>query len=253
MQYTNLEQNVCMIRETTGKRPTRLSEALWNLLRSGSPIRTVEEEQVELFKDAEVCASPESAFAKTTDWALKACLALSKATRNIQVLYVKGPVGKLDVSYDAGHGTLKIHRRWLDFDAMRQEASCREWFPDTITEKNAPFLCNHAVEELLYLSISSIFKSSSTLRMAEMRYMRQARRLLRLLPHSIKLAPYSGGLMVTWEDNEAESFRKLGGGRTEYRVVLHAEECFIARSELLHLDVGKFSSLPPQPAKGIES
>ncbi|KAF2996556.1 hypothetical protein E8E15_000224 [Penicillium rubens] len=233
---TSSVESVCMIREITGKRPTRLSEVLWNLLRSGSPIRTVEEEQVELFKDAEVCASPESAFAKTTDWALKACLALSKATRNIQVLYVKGPVGKLDVSYDAGHGTLKIHRRWLDFDAMRQEASCREWFPDTITENNAPFLCNQAVEELLYLSISSIFKASSTLRKAEMRYMRQARRLLRLLPHSIRLTPYSGGLMITWEDNEAESFRKLGGGGPEYRVVLHAEECFIARSELLHLD-----------------
>lgn len=86
------------------------------------------------------------------------------------MLYIKGPVGKLDVSYDAGHGMLKIHCRWLDFDAMRQEVSYREWFPDTITEKNTLFLCNHAIEELLYLSISSIFKASSTLRMAEMRY-----------------------------------------------------------------------------------
>ncbi|KAJ5522364.1 hypothetical protein N7527_006479 [Penicillium freii] len=82
-----------------------------------------------------------------------------------------------------------------------------------------------------------------------MRYMRQARCLLRLLPHSIKLAPYSGGLMVTWEDNEAESFRKLGGGRTEYRVVFHAEECFIARSELLHLDV----VYHPNPRKELKA
>jgi hypothetical protein len=45
-----------MIRGTTGKRPTRLPETLWNLLRSVSPIRTVEEEQAELSKNAEICA-----------------------------------------------------------------------------------------------------------------------------------------------------------------------------------------------------
>ncbi|KAJ6020067.1 hypothetical protein N7522_000142 [Penicillium canescens] len=250
---TSSVQSVGMIRETTGKRPTRVPEALWNLLRSGTPIRTVKEEQIELFKDAEICATPESAFAKTTDWALKACLALLKATKHIKVVYVKGLTGKLDVLYDAGHGTLKILHRWLDFDATHQEASCRKWFPAAITEKNAPFFCSHVVEELLYLSISSIFKASSTLRMTEMKYMRQIRRLLRVLPHSIKLRPQSGGLLVTWEDNEAESFRKLGGGGPEYRVVLHAEECFIARSELLHSDAGKFPSLPSLRVKEIES
>lgn len=83
--------------------------------------------------------------------------------------------------------------------------------------------------------------------------MRHIRRLLRVLPHSIKLRPQSGGLLVTWEDNEAESFRKLGGGGPEYRVVPHAEECFIARSELLHSDAGKFPSLPPLRLKEIKS
>ncbi|KAJ6126127.1 hypothetical protein N7471_010620 [Penicillium samsonianum] len=170
--YVNLLQNFPQVGDM--EQANRLLEAS---TKARSPIRTVGEEQAELFKNAEICASPESAFAKTTDWALGACLALSKATRNIQVLYVKELTQKLDVLYDAGH------------------------------------------EELLYLSISSIFKASSTLWITEMTYMRQIRRLLRLLPHSIRLASYSGGLMVTWEHNEAESFRKLGGGGTDYRVV----------------------------------
>ena len=65
---------------------------------------------------------PSLLFAKTTDWALKACLALLNATKYIKVLCVKGLAGKLDVLYDAGHGTLRIHHRWSDFDAMHQEA-----------------------------------------------------------------------------------------------------------------------------------
>ncbi|KAJ5742665.1 uncharacterized protein N7511_011236 [Penicillium nucicola] len=233
---TSSVQSVGMIRETTGKTPTRLPKALWNLLRSGSGIRTIEEEQVELFKDAEICALPESTFAKTTAWALKACLALLKTTSHIKVFYVKGLTRRLDVLYNAEQGALKIHHRWLDFDATHHDASCRKWFPAAINEKHAPFFCSHIVEEILCLSISSMFKPSPTLRMTEMRYMRHISRLLRVMPHSIKLTPHSGGLLVTWEDNEAESFRKLGGGPL-YRVVLHAEECFIDRSELLYLKI----------------
>ncbi|KAJ5348624.1 uncharacterized protein N7506_001877 [Penicillium brevicompactum] len=57
-------ESVGMIRGTTGKRPTRLPETLWKLLRSVSPIRTVEEEQAELSENAEIYAPPESAFLK---------------------------------------------------------------------------------------------------------------------------------------------------------------------------------------------
>lgn len=145
------------------------------------------------------------------------------------------------------------HRPWLDFDATHQEAPCRKWFSAAITEKNAPLFCSQVVEELLYLSISSIFKASSLLRLTEMKYMHQIRRLFRVLPHSIKFRPHSGGLLVTWDDNEAGSFRNLGGDRPEYRVVFHAEERFIASSELLHSEAGKFLSSKSLRVKITES
>ena len=126
--HTDFGQSIGMIRDSTGKKPTRVPENLWNLLRSVSPIRTIEEEQQEFFKDARVCALPKSAFARTTDRALRACLAFLNATRDIRVLYVKGLTGKLDVFYDAGLGTLQIHHRWLDFDNVHQETSCRKLF-----------------------------------------------------------------------------------------------------------------------------
>ena len=233
-----------MIRESTGKKPTRLPEGLWSLLRSVSPIRTVEEEQRECFRDAKICALPRSVFARTTDRALRACLALLKATKEIRVLYVNGSTGKLDVFYDTEISTLKIHHRWLDFDNVHQETSCRTLFPNNIGGKSAPYFCGHVVEELFALSISSIFKASLSLRVTEMRYMRQIRRLLRFLPHSITISSHPGGLQITWEDNEAESFRKLDGFGADYRVVLHVEQCTIARAALLQSDTGKFPSLP---------
>ena len=76
--------------------------------------------------------------------------------------------------------------------------------------------------------------------------MRQIRRLLRFLPHSITLSPRPGGLLLTWEDNEAESFRKLDGGGPEYKVVLHTEQCISAKAELFHSGTGKSTS-PPTP------
>lgn len=233
-----------MIRESTGKKPTRLPESFWSLLRSVSPIRTIEEEQRECFRDTRICAVPRSVFARTTDRALRACLALLQATKDIRVLYVNSSTGKLDVFYDAKSSTLKIHHRWLDFDNVHQATSCRTLFPNNIGGNSAPYFCGHVVEELLALSISSIFKASPLLWATEMRYMRQIRRLIRLLPHSITISSHPGGLQVTWEDNEAESFRKLDGFGADYVVVLHAEQCTSARAALLRSDTGEFASLP---------
>ena len=233
-----------MIRESTGKKPTRLPGSLWSLLRSVSPIRTVEEEQRECFRDARICALPRSVFARTIDRALRACLVLLRATKEIRVLYVNGSTGKLDVFYDTETSTLKIHHRWLDFDNVHQETSCRTLFLNNIGGRNAPYFRGHVVEELLALSISSIFKASVSLRVTEMRYMRQIRRLLRFLPHSITISSHPGGLQITWEDNEAESFRKFDGFGADYRVVLHVEQCTITRAALLQPDTSKFASLP---------
>jgi hypothetical protein len=95
---------------------------------------------------------------------LKACQSLSKAARNILVLYGKGLARKLDLLYDNGHGTLKFHRRWLDFYAMRQEASCRERFLDTMTEKKCAISlqsrCRGALVPVHFFDFQSILDAA---------------------------------------------------------------------------------------------
>ncbi|CEJ62517.1 hypothetical protein PMG11_11014 [Penicillium brasilianum] len=228
------DQTTNTIRDSLGKRPTRLPDTLWHMLRAHCPIRTVEEEQQELFKDAKPCVVPDTTFARTVDRALRACFALLKFTDHIQVVYVRGSAGKVDVYFDKGHGTLKIHCRWLDFACMHHRSFCRPWSPSNLAGTNAPFFCCHVVEELLVRSIASMFKAHPTSRPAEMKFMRQIGRRLRYLPHSIKLKAYPGGILVSWEDNETESFRTLGSSGPDYHVVLHDDKCANAEAGLLH-------------------
>lgn len=106
-------------------------------------------------------------------------------------------------------------------------------------DKNAPFFCGHAVEELLVRSLTSMFKASSMPWATEMRFMRHIRRLLRYMPHSIKLVTHKGGLLVTWEDEETEAIRRVSRGVSEYHVVLHEEKCTSVEPKLLHPIAGK--------------
>ncbi|CEJ62597.1 hypothetical protein PMG11_11094 [Penicillium brasilianum] len=64
--------------------------------------------------------------------------------------------------------------------------------------------------------------------------MRQIGRRLRYLPHSIKLKPYPGAILVSWEDNETEAFRMLGPSGPDYHVVLCDDNCANAETALLH-------------------
>ncbi|OKP11866.1 hypothetical protein PENSUB_2597 [Penicillium subrubescens] len=96
------DQTTNMIRDNLGKRPARLPDTLWHMLRAHCPIRTVEEEQQKLFKDAKPCVVPDTTFARTVDCALRACFALLSFTDHIQVFYVRGSAGKVDAYFDKG-------------------------------------------------------------------------------------------------------------------------------------------------------
>jgi hypothetical protein len=104
--------------------PCPPSRHVVNMLRA-HPIRTVEEERQELFKGARPCAVPVTTFARTVDGALRACFALLKFTDHIQVVYVQGSTGKVDLYFDKGQGMLNIHCRWLDFACTHHRSFCR--------------------------------------------------------------------------------------------------------------------------------
>lgn len=211
------------------------------MLRAHCPIRTVEEEQQKRFKEAKPCIVPDTTFARAVDRALRACFALLKFTDHIQVLYIRGSTGKVDVYFDKGQGTLKIHCRWLDFACMHHRSLCRPWSPTNFANTTAPFFCCHVVEELLVRSLASMFKAHPTSRPAELRFMRQIGRRLRYLPHMIQLKPYPGGILISWEDSETESVRRLGPSGPDYHVVLHEDNCANSGTALLHDEAGKWS------------
>ncbi|KAJ5379640.1 hypothetical protein N7509_012759 [Penicillium cosmopolitanum] len=168
-------QDVNMIRETIGKKPMKLSRELWRLLRSTTPIRSAAEELSMLFHNAEVCSPPSTTFSRTVRKGLRVCFALLDSMQGIQVAYVEGFDSRADVVYNPQQRTLKVHRRWLDFDDTHQRTSCRNWILRSAKKESGKrelFFCGHVIEELLSLSISSVFGGSQTPRTTEMRYMR---------------------------------------------------------------------------------
>jgi hypothetical protein len=100
----------------------------------------------------------------------------------------------------------------VGFACMHHRSLCRPWSRTNLADITAPFFCCYVVEELLVRSLVFMFKAHPTSRTAEVRFMRRIGRRLRYLPHSIQLKPYPGGILVSWEDNETESVRRLGPG-----------------------------------------
>ncbi|CAI7600266.1 unnamed protein product [Penicillium pancosmium] len=82
---TSGAQDIKMIRETIGKRPVRLPQALWRLLRSTTPIRSAAEELSKLFQNAEVCSPSDNVFSRTVQKALRACFALLDSIQGIRL------------------------------------------------------------------------------------------------------------------------------------------------------------------------
>jgi hypothetical protein len=209
------------------------------MLRAHCPIRTVEEEQQKQFREAKPCSVPDTTFARAVDRSPRGCFALLKFTDHIQVVYLRGSTGKVEVYFDKGQGTLMIHRRWLDFACMHNRSFCRPWSPINLADTMHRF------------SVAMWWKSSwfYHLHPCSMHIRGSTRRneihaagwtATAIPPHNIQLKPYPGGILVSWEDNETESFRTPGPSGPDYNVVLHDDKC--ANAEMaLHDKAGKWS------------
>lgn len=158
LENEQVRQNASVIRETLGKQPIRLPSMLWNLLRTNSPLRTPEEEQIEQFKLVENCRCPQSSFSQTIKRAFDAYLHLINDLPPIHVQFVRGNNTGVDCFFENETRILKIHHRWLNFHTIHKELRCRDHLPDEMTGTNAPFLCDHTIEELLRLCLGEIFK-----------------------------------------------------------------------------------------------
>ncbi|KAJ5666551.1 uncharacterized protein N7477_008999 [Penicillium maclennaniae] len=172
------EQDVDVIRDVLGKEPVKIPESLWDLIRSDSAIRTAEEEQIILFKNAPVCSPSNSSFSMTVQRVLKACMALSENTKYIRVFFIHIHNSTIDTFFDLEQQVLKIHHRWLDFDATHRRYPYRDALPN-IAGPYAPFFCDHIIEELIRKALPIIFRAAPISRTTKNGVIRQIRYRLR--------------------------------------------------------------------------
>ncbi|GFG16460.1 hypothetical protein IFM61392_09518 [Aspergillus lentulus] len=211
-------QSVGTITRTLRKEPAGLPGTLWSLLRGIVPIRTADEEQVEMFRNATGCEPPKTVFAMTVQRALKASLALCRYPSSIE--FVHSEDSNIAMLTDRRRNSTLINQKWLDVDAAHATGHCHD---GPKLSANGPFSCDHIVEELFIMFQDELSKHAPSLMSYERRH--REWRLLSSMP---------GSLRVTWEDGATESFSKRYGHQTVYHVVLHEERCAPVMGHLLH-------------------
>jgi hypothetical protein len=112
-------QSIISIREILERQPVKLPESLWTLLRSCSPIRTPKEEQIECFKNAEVCPLPETSYARTIHRAFMACITVLLRGKTVEVQFVRAKRSATQALYDSHCRVLKVAHQWLDCRFVR--------------------------------------------------------------------------------------------------------------------------------------
>lgn len=163
---------------------------------------------------------------------MKACATLSGLTEDIDVRFEWSDNSDAEALFDTGQNVLKISHIWLDLHLMHQRFPCKEMTPGGTADNDAPFLCDHIIEELLRVFLAGLFRPIPFNRAAENRNLRNIRQMLRYKPHRIKTMRSQGaGLTVIWKDNAKGSFRASMRSQAVYHVVLHKEKCPSVKSD----------------------
>ncbi|KAH3173447.1 hypothetical protein KXV78_000430 [Aspergillus fumigatus] len=230
-------QSVGSITKSLRKEPAALPDTLWNLLRGVTPIRTAYEEQVDMFQNANVCECHRTLFAVTIRRALWASMALCGYPTNIQ--FVHSDNSQIDMVFDMGCRTLKIHDRWLDPGAVHYQSPCRPGMEYALTACG-PFFCDHVVEELFTMVQGEMSRISPSVMNHSRRHkeIRLVRSKLRMMPRDVfvRVGSIPGTLRVSWQDGETASFLESHGSHAAYHVILHEEKCAGVMAYHLHGD-----------------
>jgi hypothetical protein len=219
IQPSDIVQGITMISKILKKEPTMLPRMLWDLLPPSSSIRTAEEEQIELFKNAELCA-PESTFAGAILRAVSACIAMLKQTEHMTIRLLQSNMSDVDFFFDSKRSTLNIHHKRLHRQYSRRDSG-------DVAAQDAVVFCDHIIENVLSMLLATVFSTAPTSYRSKMQTVQHVRHMLRLMPQRVVLKQSLPGMLVfSWEDNETELFRKHG---RQYHVVLHEEKCMDLR------------------------
>ncbi|OJJ32881.1 hypothetical protein ASPWEDRAFT_42920 [Aspergillus wentii DTO 134E9] len=233
-------KDIKIIHDSLKKKPVRIADILWNLLRRWSLIRTPEEECIQQFRNSPEWLHPGLEFSDTIQQALKASLAMHKATEGIEVMFVDCRHRNIDTYFEPMSKLLKVNKRWLEFDAIHQKHPCRISKMDAEETKDNSFFCDHIVECLYEVAMRQILRRlPDTVINAEdfNNNYNELREKIRQMPRQIAIVHClrSGQTKVCWEDRETDTFSQYYGDKTQYHVVLHDEACWESvKNKTLH-------------------
>jgi len=220
------------------KRPEKLPEALWKILRKFSLARTPQEERIRLFENSETVGINEDPFVVFILRALSAALSLDRRMEHIRVQFVKGGDTEIDLLFKEEEQLLLVHEKWLDFQRIHEGASCEmsRLARERPVEKEA-FSCDHVVEDLFELAINEIRGPLNLDQSESVTLRRVARERIRQIPRLIKVLRTcrANDLEVSWSGNESVIISKKYGANILYHVILHKmSTCWPKKGELLH-------------------
>jgi hypothetical protein len=232
-------KDVELIRKSLKREPVQLSSFIWEPLRRYGLVRTPQEQQYHLLRNAPVANVTETLYSLGVRRTLSAALAVDKRTRELSLEFRSGYTAGLDLLIDGSH--LLIHERCLDFYASHDTNPCRlASLASGRVIKIETFSCDHIVMDLYELILDELTEepesnggepapSRSSLYL-------QVSESMREMPRKIEIAqgPNTGEIEVTWVDFASDMASRLHGLNIKGRVILHREStCSRKRFELL--------------------
>ena len=235
-------QDIEIIRKSLQREPVHLADRVWDALRRYQIVRTPQEQQHRLLKNAPDSAKDDSAYSADFKRSLNAALALDPRTSALTITFKDGTKDGLDLLLD--NSDLLIHDKWLEFSSSHEKTPCS--LSTRATQKGVSienFSCNHVVAYLLDLLLAELTKvggaelDSHTLTRSDDSLRVAVRENLDQMPRLVEASIVEPGeIKVTWMDLDGDRVSKLHGLDPQCGIVMHREStCSNKRLDLLRL------------------
>lgn len=211
-----------------GLTPRPLSKSLWCFLTKYTQLKEPKAEQHRRFQASPGVMIPQTMFAQTVIWSLRAFLSLRPRLKNVYIRAVEGAGAGIDLLIRKTQNRYEalVHQRCLSFDRVHARNPCSISLGLSRDESlvgDAQCFCDH-------VNLSLWSDAAKSALHEKLITEEDCRDLLRHVPvlsaqmvRDVKLHTTSSAreLKVIWQTNESAGFVKLCGGSTIHEVVLH--------------------------------
>lgn len=230
-------QEIEIITRSLKKTPQQLVGPIWDILRKYHLVRTPQEQQERLLKNAPEAVDNGTPYSKSVKRALRAALRLDPRTRLLRLSFRSGAKAELDLLLCGP--ILNINEKWLDFHASHEKTPCclsRTAPPEAYNTDR--FSCHHVVLRLHKLVLEELARrtdkqhggSTETDDSLHQRVRENLSQMPIMVEANARVQP--GEIEVSWTDLDFVS--KLHGLNSQCRVIVHREStCSHVRDDLL--------------------